>query len=961
LLPWEPELKRLQAAYRRIARRLMVRLRRRLLLGIGGRLAIAFAAVAILAVTANLVAERGVRVVQSTRLDRGQYSPIPATGFSRALGAPVAPLTLAAHAGEPPRHADEQLHAEAQAEIRRFLSAVDRFQSASRESSESSRSADDRNASLIELETSTKDFRRLLLARPSLGSDVDATLLAYRQAGAASVQAADARRAATQEYLARLEAVDGRITASISAGWKFFGRVLARQSLLTLHSDIEELRRRFAAVGSPENDSAALPDISASERAVSEALDSSEPGLLKSEGADWVRHTREDLKRMAALREIIGATSSQILDDRQSLAASRARLAAAASTARAAADAAAVGELPKDSGGTSITAVTSAAAARSSPVVAAVTTTTTTADTVPDPGRRIAVGCITGAVLAILSAISIWTVRSIVVPVGRILDATRRLARGDAAVHVPRGGLKELDSLAAAFNRMAGQLETARDITLDYHRHLESQVEQRTRQLQHLAERDPLTLLANRRRFFVLLDQSMQRAREIECGVAVFFIDLDNFKNLNDGMGHGFGDRVLISVAQRLEETAAGFGFAARLGGDEFTVVHEEVVSRHDAHEAGRKLVEAFRRPLAVEGREITVSVSIGASLYPDHEGRAEDLLSAADAALFRAKALGRNQLAMFTRELRETATRKFTTEQGIRRALEHGQFELEFQPEVSLESLEVGLIEALVRWRLPDGRLAAPDEFLAVAEESGLILELGDWVLRNALRAASNWHHGLWPEVKVAINVSARQLIDYRFVQRIQDLLREYALPPACIELELTESVLQTGRSTLESLQLLRSLGIAIALDDFGTGYSSFASLEQLPLSRIKLDRSLIAGIDSNSRAAAVAIALIRLCDELDIEVTAEGVERESQFACLAESRAMYLQGYLISRPVAEAEVLTVNSLMPRIMHDLMLSVPSRPLEGSRPAAQASGRRLRPAAKGSPEALRSVKIPGHE
>jgi diguanylate cyclase (GGDEF)-like protein len=572
----------------------------------------------------------------------------------------------------------------------------------------------------------------------------------------------------------------------------------------------------------------------------------------------------------------------------------------------------------------------------SSPGVAAVTTTTTTTDTVPDRGRRIAVGCITALVLAVLSAISIWTVRSILVPVGRILDATRRLSRGDVAVQVPRGGLRELDSLAAAFNRMATQLETAREITQDYHRHLESQVEQRTRQLQHLAERDPLTLLSNRRRFFVLLDQSLQRAREIECCVAVFFIDLDNFKNLNDGMGHGFGDRVLISVAQRLEETAAGFGFAARLGGDEFTVVHEEVFSRQDAQEAGLRLVEAFRRPLAVQGREITVSVSIGASLYPDHEHRAEDLLSAADAALFRAKALGRNQLAMFTPELLETATRKFTTEQGIRHALEHGQFELVFQPEVSLETLEVGLVEALVRWRLPDGRLAAPDEFLAITEESGLIIELGDWVLRNALRAASNWHHGLWPEVKVAINVSVRQLIDDRFVVRIQELLREYALPPACVELELTESVLQTGSSTIESLRLLRSLGIAIALDDFGTGYSSFASLEQLPLSRIKLDRSLIACIDSNSRSAAIALALIRLCDELEIEVTAEGVERESQFACLAESRAMYLQGYLISRPVAEAEVLRVNGLMSRIMHDLMLSTPGSRSEGRNSPAPA-------------------------
>lgn len=366
---------------------------------------------------------------------------------------------------------------------------------------------------------------------------------------------------------------------------------------------------------------------------------------------------------------------------------------------------------------------------------------------------------------------------------------------------------------------------------LDYRRHLESQVEQRTRQLRHLAERDPLTLLANRRRFFVLLDQSMQRSREIECGVAVFFIDLDNFKNLNDGMGHTFGDRALISVAQRLEETAAGF--AARLGGDEFTVVHEEVFSLQDAEAAGLKLVDAFRRPLAVEGREITVSVSVGASLYPDHEHRAEGLLRAADAALFRAKALGRNQLAMFTPELLETATRKFTTEQGVRHALEHDEFELVYQPEVSMASLEVGLVEALVRWRMPDGRLASPDEFLAVTEESGLIVELGDWVLRNALKAASDWHRGRWPRVKVAINVSARQLIDHRFVQRIQQLLREFALPATCIELELTESVLQTGNSTIESLRLLRSLGIAIALDDFGTGYSSLASLEQLPPDR--------------------------------------------------------------------------------------------------------------------------------
>ncbi|HTB28906.1 MAG TPA: EAL domain-containing protein, partial [Steroidobacteraceae bacterium] len=660
-----------------------------------------------------------------------------------------------------------------------------------------------------------------------------------------------------------------------------------------------------------------------------------------SEGADWVQKTRDDFVRMAALRDSVLATASQILDDRLRLASSKARLSALASAAGAASAAADAAAAAAASAGEPMPLLSQMAAARSSPVPAAITTTTTTTtDTLPDRDRRITVACITAAVLALLSAISIWTVRSIMVPVGRMLEATRKLASGDVEVRVPRGGMKELDSLAAAFNRMAAQLKTARDITLDYRRHLESQVEQRTRQLQHLAERDPLTLLANRRRFFVLLDQSMQRAREIECGIAIFFIDIDNFKNLNDGMGHGFGDRALISVAQRLEETAASFGFAARLGGDEFTVVHEEVFSREDAHEAGLELVEAFRRPLAVDGREITLSVSIGASLYPDHEQCAEDLLSAADAALFRAKGLGRNQLAMFTPELLEAATRKFTTEQGVRHALEHDEFELVYQPEVSVDTQEVGLVEALVRWRLPDGRLAGPDEFLGVTEESGLIVELGDWVLRNALQAASNWHRGRWPQVKVAINVSARQLIDQRFVPRIQQLLREFALPPSCIELELTESVLQTGSSTIESLRVLRSLGIAIALDDFGTGYSSISSLEQLPLSRIKLDRSLIAGIDSNPRSAAIALALIRLCDELDIDVTAEGVESGSQFACLAENRALYLQGYLLSRPVAEAEVLEANQRMPQVMHDLMLA--------------------RPTAESSPKATRRVKIPTH-
>ena len=491
--------------------------------------------------------------------------------------------------------------------------------------------------------------------------------------------------------------------------------------------------------------------------------------------------------------------------------------------------------------------------------------------------------------------------------------------------HVPRGGIKELDTLAVAFNRMAEQLVAAREMTQGYQHHLEATVEERTRQLQQLTEHDPLTLLPNRRQLFALLNTAIERAANRQRHVGVYFLDVDNFKNLNDSMGHAFGDRVLISVAQRLNETARSFGFAARLGGDEFTMVYEDAPTVEAVRAAGWKLVQAFERPLMVDERELMVSVSVGASVYPSHDHRAEGLLSAADVALFRAKALGRNQLALFTPELLETATSKFTAEQGLRRAIERGEFELLYQPEVSLDTLQVGIVEALIRWRQPDGRLAVPGEFLAVTEESGLITEISDWVLRTAIETLARWHHGAWPEARVAINISPRQLLDQRFVDRIQDLLRQHRLPARCIEIELTETVLQTGPATIETLRRLRACGVAIALDDFGAGYSSFASLEQLPLTRIKLDRSLIASIDTSTRSAAIARAIISLCNSLGFEVTAEGVERPEQCACLLGNRAMSLQGYLLSPPVSSEELLAVKANIVNVMQDLLLSTPAK------------------------------------
>ena len=254
---------------------------------------------------------------------------------------------------------------------------------------------------------------------------------------------------------------------------------------------------------------------------------------------------------------------------------------------------------------------------------------------------------------------------------------------------------------------------------------------------------------------------------------------------------------------------------------------------------------------------------------------------------------------------------------------MDRGEFELLFQPEVNFDALGTKLVEALLRWRLPDGRHVSPADFLAVAEESGLIMTISDWVLRSAVQSAAKWHYGPWPDVRIAVNVSARQLLDPTFVERLQHLLQEFKLPSRCIEIELTENVLQTGPATIETLRQLRALGVAIALDDFGTGYSSLASLEQLPLTRVKLDRSLIQSIDTSDRSLAIARAIVGLCGSLGLEVTAEGVERAEQLALLLDYPSICVQGYLICAPVnAEAIPRTVGE-MPQQLHSLLLTLP--------------------------------------
>ena len=860
---------------RNLSKRQYVRLNGWLTLGSIGimpRLIIAFASVAALAATANLIVENGVAILEQQRtvarersaLDTQQITALRES-MGRARRASMSAELLGALADF-----DRAVHEHADADS---LASATRYAHV--------RSALD------------DAVRRYLEETGAPPGELARVIAEHKKSAGAVVQARRVRRELFTRYSNVLVGMDERVRMSIEQSLTIRGRVAVRQPLLDVREHLDELRATFVSPGSFDAGELSTGPLAGAERTLATTLRDGESALRHAPGAAWYTAMTGDLQALTTSRVSIFQNEER-------------RLAAADAFARESRKLGALlparfqeAPLPQANPQPDVP-----------PAFAPVT------ETSPD---RSLVAWVSAVVLAMLFYLCFATIFSIVRPVRRLLAATRRLARGENARVVASGGIRELDTLTVAFNSMAEQLGVARDAARDAQQRLEAKVEERTRQLQELAEQDPLTGIANRRQLFGALNLALDRARVSGNRVGVFFLDVDNFKTLNDSMGHPYGDRVLIAIARRLEAIAQDRGFAARLGGDEFTLVQQWAADADGVLAFGTSIVRAFDTPLLVDEREVIVSVSVGASVFPDHERDAEALLRAADAALFRAKALGRSQLATFTPELLVTASAKFEIEQRLRRAIQNGEFELFYQPLVDLQTLDVALVEALIRWRMPDGSFRSPDEFLAVAEESGLIVEISDWVLRTAIETAAQWHRGAWRDARVAINVSPRQFLDYRFVSKLEELLKEYELPAGCVELELTESVLQTGPHTIKALDQLRSIGVAIALDDFGTGYSSLASLQQLPLTRVKLDRSLIAGIDESARAASIARATIALCRGLGLEVTAEGVERIEQFAMLLPHHAISLQGYLFSRPVPGSDLLPLLKRLPAFCKELL------------------------------------------
>jgi diguanylate cyclase (GGDEF)-like protein len=886
---------------RNLLRRQYTRLKRLGTLGSIGiipRLAVAFLAVAALAAAANLIVQNGISILEQQRHLESERS----ANDLRAIS------TLRESMGR----------AQQAASSTRFLMALDRFDRSAHEHADT-----DSQASAARYSGARRDLEREL-SQYVAEADQDSLLQlprlvdTHKRSAELLVQLARARRDLLAEYSAVFARMDARVEAAISGAWKVLGQVVAGESLLNLRARLAALRVALSARdavdgGNAENNVALVK----AEQGLADTLATNATTLRSSQGSKWYEEVHEDMTSLMRTRTSL-------------LQAEPRRTAAAKGFVRETQKMLAL--LPK---ALPIDAV-SLDAPNNSPTLTVPVATGTPA--LPEVPSRSFVAWMSAAVLVLLFYICFVTIFSVVRPVRRLVTATARLAKGENARVVASGGIRELDTLAVAFNSMAEQLAAARASTRNAHQRLEDKVEERTRQLQILAEQDPLTGLANRRHLFAALDEALERARQSGNRVGVFFLDIDNFKTLNDSLGHAYGDRVLVAIAQRLEVIARSCGFAARLGGDEFTIVHQGAATTEEILACGAAIIRAFDVPVQVDFREVIVSVSVGASIFPDHAQDAESLLRAADAALFRAKALGRSQLATFTPELLTTATAKFAIEQRLRRAIQKGEFQLFYQPLVDAQTLDVPVVEALIRWRTPNGSFLAPGEFLAVAEESGLIMEISDWVLRTAIETAAQWHQGAWRDVRVAVNVSSRQFLNFGFVEMLEKLLNEYQLPAKCVELELTESVLQTGAATIRSLEQLRSIGVAIALDDFGTGYSSLASLQQLPLTRVKLDRSLIASMDGSVRSASIARATIGLCRDLGLEVTAEGVERLEQFAALRSYRNISLQGYLLARPVCREELLPLLERLPQHCQDLVRL--SRELAPQTPAIRLATKR---------------------
>ncbi|HMG59239.1 MAG TPA: EAL domain-containing protein [Burkholderiales bacterium] len=423
--------------------------------------------------------------------------------------------------------------------------------------------------------------------------------------------------------------------------------------------------------------------------------------------------------------------------------------------------------------------------------------------------------------------------------------------------------------------------------------------------MMHLAQHDSLTDLPNRTLFGDRLTEAIAAAHRYRRKVAVLFLDLDRFKHINDSLGHVIADRVLQSVASRLHACVRASDTVSRQGGDEFVILLSEVARAQDAAVSAEKILLAVRTLHRIDQHDLHLTASIGIVTYPDDGTEAETLMKNADFAMYHAKDNGRNNYQFFKPDMNLRAVERQSLEVDLRLALENREFELHYQPKVSLETGAIMGVEALIRWHHPRRGLVPPAQFIPVAEACGVIVPIGRWVLREACRQTRAWRDAGLPPIRIAINVSPLELREREFVAAVRAILTETGLEPCYLELELTETFLmQDATVTAAVLQALKDLGVMLALDDFGTGYSSLSHLRRFPIDTLKIDQSFVRDLVTDADDASIVSAVISMGENLHMRVVAEGVETRDQFVFLQEHSCPEGQGYYFSRPVVAGQL---------------------------------------------------------
>lgn len=479
--------------------------------------------------------------------------------------------------------------------------------------------------------------------------------------------------------------------------------------------------------------------------------------------------------------------------------------------------------------------------------------------------------------------------------IAQLIAFSRRVAAGDFGARAPQGRADEFGILANAMNQMAEAIENSNVL-------LESSADH----LKHQATHDVLTGLPNRALLEDRLKQAISYADRYGRLMTVVFINLDGFKLVNDSLGHKAGDELLKVMAERMSQCLRSVDTVVRTSGDEFVIVlYDQPGDGTQVAPALQRLLDAIAQPVQIGGQGVQVTGSLGVATYPADGADADALLMNAEAAMYRAKSSGRNNFQFYADEMNRAIRDKLTMREGLRSAIARGEFYLVYQPQVEMRSGRVIGAEALIRWQHPEHGLVSPVQFIPLAEETGLIVPIGEWVLRTACFQNKAWQDAGLPAISVSVNVSARQFRERTLIEQVAQALKDSGLDARFLELELTESlVMEDLEKALLSMKALRAMGVQFSIDDFGTGYSSLSALKRFPIARLKIDRAFVRDIPGDEEDKAIAKAIISLGHELNLKVIAEGVETEEQLEFLRTNGCDEMQGYLFSPPVPPTEL---------------------------------------------------------